>query len=229
MGAAAEISEGLRLKPVRAMIASRMKASLEASAQLSYFADADITTLLQARGEWKKAGHAIGIEDCVITALSRVFRDFPEFNAVFSEGLVSVLPVQDIAVAISTDNGLMTPIIRNVETLSLTEISGQRRDLVQRGRAGTLKVSEMKGGSFTISNLGLTRVRHFTPILNHPQVALLGLGRIDQRYCPDGSGWTRSSIMGLSLTADHQWLDGEPCGRFLEALCDALENFTTAP
>ncbi|MEM8696554.1 MAG: 2-oxo acid dehydrogenase subunit E2 [Pseudomonadota bacterium] len=229
MGKGIESPCGERLKPVRAMIASRMKASLEAGAQLSYFADVDVTTLLQSRKEWKAAGHAIGIEDCIIAALSLVLRDFPEFNATLSDGLISVTPVQDIAVAISTDTGLMTPIIRDAGALSLTEIGKKRRDLVQRGRAGTLKVSEMKGGSFTISNLGLTRVRHFTPILNHPQVALLGLGRIEDRYRPDGAGWAVSRIMGLSLTADHQWLDGEPCGRFLEALCDALEDFSPAP
>lgn len=229
MAATVETSAGERLKPVRAMIANRMKASLEASAQLSYFADADITALLRSRLEWKKAGHSIGIEDCVIAALSRVFREFPEFNATLSEGMVTVSPVQDIAVAISTDNGLMTPVVRNVETLSLKEISEHRRDLVQRGRSSALKVSEMKGGSFTVSNLGLARVKHFTPILNHPQVALLGLGQIEDRYRPEGSGWARSQIMGLSLTADHQWLDGEPCSRFLEGLCDALENFIPNP
>ncbi len=229
MDSATPDPEGTRLKPVRAMIANRMKASLEASAQLSYFVDADLTALLQSRLGWKQAGYTISVEDCVIAALSSVLADFPDFNATLSEGKVSVLPVQDIAVAISTDHGLMTPVIRDVASLSLKEISERRRDLVHRGRTGALKVSEMKGGSFTISNLGLTRVRHFTPILNHPQVALLGLGRVEDRYRPDGAGWSKSRIMGLSLTADHQWLDGEPCGRFLDRLCDALENFIPAP
>lgn len=213
------------LPMLRKMIAQHMISSLSTTAQLTYFADADVTNMLEQRKAWKIQGHAIGIEDCVIAALSSTLQDYPAFNATLIDQEISVHADHNVSVALSTPTGLLTPVIRQAQTRALEDLAATRRDLVNRGRVGALKVSEMKGGTITLSNLGLTRVRHFTPILNAPQVALLGLGRIDQKVQMSAGAMESRAMMGLSLTADHQWLDGEPCGQFLGALCDRLETF----
>lgn len=226
----AAASEGIRLSGVRAVVAQRMMESLRGSAQLTYFADADITDMLAKRRDWKHSGHSIGLEDCVMAALVSALRDFPDFNALLEDEVVRVSGQVDISVAISSPAGLMTPVVRRVDLLTLSEIAERRRDLVTRAQAGRLKVSEMKGGTITLSNLGLTRVRHFTPILNAPQIALLGLGRIEDTARPDGAGgfvWRKT--IGLSLTTDHRAQDGDPSGRFLAAICNELEKFAAEP
>lgn len=222
--------EGERIQGVRAAIARRMMDSLRDAAQLTYFDDADVTRALTQREGWKAAGQRIGIEDMVIAAIALAVRKFPDFNATVEDDMFRVLPNVDVSVAISTPAGLMTPVVRDVQAASLVEIAERRRDLVTRAMEGRLKVSEMKGGSFTISNLGLTRVRHFTPILNRPQVALLGIGRITDMVGLDAGGTlSNRKLMGLSLTADHRVIDGEPSGRFLACLCEELENFRSEP
>lgn len=217
-----------KLSMLRKMIAKHMMGSLSTTAQLTYFAHADVTGLLAQRQAWKTAGEAIGIEDCIIAALSAILNDFPAFNATLEEGEIHLHAAHNISVALATPSGLLSPVLHGAEDLPLRAIAERRRDLVTRGLAGKLKVTEMKGGTFTISNLGLTRVTHFTPILNVPQVALLGLGRIEQRCAPSKDGIETRSMIGLSLTADHQWLDGAPCGDFLTALCERLEQFDIA-
>ena len=215
-----------KLSGIRAVIAERMLGSLHEAAQLTYFADADITGLLEKRATWKEAGRKIGIEDCIIAALARALAEFPSFNAHCEGDTFTPLKGMDIAVAISSPAGLMTPVVRSAQSASLDDIAASRRDLVARAMEGRLKVSEMKGGSFTISNLGLTRVQHFTPILNRPQVALLGLGRIEPVARPHSDGgvlWGQK--IGLSLTADHRVVDGDPSGQFLARICEELEDF----
>ncbi|MFV3077416.1 2-oxo acid dehydrogenase subunit E2 [Niveispirillum fermenti] len=219
----------IALKGVRGVIAARMMDSLHHSAQLTYHAEADISALLDQRREWKQAGLKISVEDCVIHALARVLAAFPAFNGVLEDGLFTPSAGLDLSVAITTPGGLMTPVLRGASTLSLAGIAAARADLVARAQAGKLAVSQMRGGSFTLSNLGTTRVRFFTPILNRPQVALLGLGRVDPVLVPDGAGGGRTvQRLGLSLTADHRLLDGYPCGQFLEGLCHAVERFEAA-
>lgn len=223
------MSVPIPLKGVRGVIAARMMDSLQQSAQLTYHAEADIAALLVQRQAWKERGLKISVEDCVIHALARVLPDFPHFNGTLEDGLFTPSPVLDLSIAITTPGGLMTPVLRGATSLSLVEIAAARTDLGARAAAGKLAVSQMKGGSFTLSNLGTTRVRFFTPILNRPQVALLGLGRVEPALLPDGDGGVRvAQRLGLSLTADHRLLDGYPCGQFLEALCHALEQFEPA-
>lgn len=225
MTATAAQSTPKPLGGVRAVIAKRMHESLQESAQLTYFADADVTRLLDMRRQWKADGKRIGIEDCIIAAIAGALIDFPEFNATLNKDGLAQQPQLDVSIAISSPSGLVTPVLRDAGAQSLEQIAENRRDLVERALASKLKVSEMKGGTFTISNLGLTRVRHFTPILNRPQVALLGIGRIERIAAEgkDGSLEWRDR-MGLSLTADHRVLDGDPSGRFLGRICNALER-----
>lgn len=209
---------------IRAMIARRMRQSLAEAAQISYFAEADMGAVIAARAAWKAQGLSIGFEDIVIAALGRVVQTFPDFNAHFSDGRLTRWPQCDVSVAIASPVGLVTPVVRDAGAIALTDIARQRRALVEKAMAGSLAIADMKGGTITLSNLGLSRVRYFTPILNPPQVAIIGLGQIEEGVViVDGALATRHR-MGISLTTDHQIVDGAPCGEFLSALCRDLEQ-----
>ncbi len=222
----AEQLEAVRLRGVRKVIADRMQASLQSTAQLTYHADADITHLLAERRLWKEKGRLISLEDCLIFALSAVLAELPEFNGTSDTQSIHPSASIDMSLAISSPAGLMTPVLKGVETFDLDTLAETRRDVVGRALKGKLAVSEMKGGSFTLSNLGHTRVRYFTPILNAGQIAILGVGRLETRLALSDQGEVcQQSILPLSLTADHRIVDGEPAGRFLTLLCEQLEDF----
>lgn len=208
----------LRFTGVRGVIARRMAESLATTAQLSFFADADASALSAARARWKDAGTRIGYEDLVIAALVRILPDFPLFNAHEIEGEVVPQPAIHAGVAIALPGSLVVPAIFDCQAKSLPEIAEARASLVERAPRNRLTVREMSGATISISNLGLTRVRHFTPILNRPQTAIVGLGTIG-----------RDGTMGISLTVDHRAIDGAPAGAFLTALCEALEGAHPLP
>ena len=216
-------SDGRRLAGARRVIAQRMMQSLAASAQLTYHTDADVTELMARRTGWKARGAGISLEDCAIAALAGALAAQPQLNGTLQDDLLKLEAAVDVAVAISVGDGLMTPVIRNADRLDLAGVAAARADLVARARSGALKVSEMKGGTTTISNLGLTVVRHFTPILNGGQLTLLGLGRIETRLARSATGEVVERLsLGLSLTADHRVVDGEPAGHLLGDICERL-------
>jgi len=161
------MAKTIPLKGIRRMIASKMSASLQEAAQLSYFADFDATELIKRRARVNENSPIkIGYEDFFAEALGAVLPNHPEHNGrVTSEGAELSNSVH-ISVAVALSSGLVAPTMFGVETKSLIEISTARRDVMERARTGKLTVHEMTAGTFTISNLGLTRVRHFTPILN---------------------------------------------------------------
>ncbi|WP_375209456.1 2-oxo acid dehydrogenase subunit E2 [Hyphomonas jannaschiana] len=219
-----------RIGGVRKIIAERMLASLHSTAQLSYHGDADVTDLMARRSAWKTAGQAISLEDCLIHAIARTLEAYPDFNGVADDVSITRHESIDLSLAISTPMGLMTPVLRDVGSMPLVDIADRRRDLIERAQVGKLAVSEMKGGSFTLSNLGHTRVRYFTPILNAGQIALLGVGRLVETAIVDEVGHPKAArMLPLSLTADHRIVDGEPAGQFLDQLCRHLEQFRAKP
>jgi pyruvate dehydrogenase E2 component (dihydrolipoamide acetyltransferase) len=220
------VSEGgTHLAGARRVIAQRMMRSLATTAQLTYQTEVDITELLARRSAWKAAGLRIGVEDCAIAALAQALGAHPQLNGVTDGEVLKLASAVDVSVAISVGAALMTPVIRGADRLDLLGIAEARAALVERARAGRLQVSEMKGGTTTISNLGLTVVRHFTPILNGGQLTLLGLGRVETRLARNAAGEiVDRQTLGLSLTADHRIVDGEPAGRLLDAVCERLRT-----
>ena len=216
---------GTRLSGARRVIAQRMMQSLTTTAQLTYQTEVDVTELLARRSAWKAAGLRIGVEDCAIAALAQALAAQPELNGTTAGEMLQLESAVDVSVAISIGDALMIPVIRDAASLDLPGLAAARADLVARARAGRLQVSEMKGGTTTISNLGLTVVRHFTPILNGGQLTLLGLGRVETHLARNDAGEiVDRQTLGLSLTADHRIIDGEPAGRFLAAVCERLRT-----
>lgn len=217
--------ESLRapLRGARKVIAEHMMQSLHGSAQLSFHTTSDVTELLSARVRWKATGRAISIEDCIIAAIADVAADNRQANGTVTEDGLLLHEDVNVAVAISINALLLTPVIRQADKLSLDEIAARRRDLVEKAKASRLQTSEMTGGTVTISNLGLTTVRHFTPILNKGQLVILGVGRIEPRLVMNEEGAIEQrQEIGLSLTVDHRFIDGEPAAQILGAIGERL-------
>lgn len=219
----------IRLAGVRGAIAAKMAKSLQTAAQLSFHAECDVTDLLALRSRLNAAGRC-GVEDLLILALCRALRAHPGLNGHVMDDRIELRAAIHVAVAIALPGGLMAPCLFDVQDMDLARIAAARADLVARARNGALKVSEMTGGTITLSNLGQSRVTYFTPVLNLPQIAILGVGRARDQLVDRGDGHpAKRTLMGLSLTVDHRAVDGGPAAAFLTALCEEIENVDRLP
>lgn len=215
----------VRLAGMRGMIAAKMMESLATTAQLSFHSDCDASALLACRDALRREARAGGIEDLVIWALLRSLREHPGLNGHVVDGHIETLETVNVAVAIALANGLVAPALFDAGSLGFDALAAARADLVERARAGRLSVGEMTGGTITLSNLGRSRVDAFTPILNVPQIAIVGLGRIRPAIVPGPGGQAVATHrLGLSLTVDHRAIDGAPAAAFLSGLCEAIEG-----
>lgn len=215
------------LRGVRGMIADKMVASLHDAAQLTHHARADVSALMVAKAALAKADVKVSVEDLLIAALVRVLGRHPDINGVVKGRDIVLSEPIDLCVAIALPGNLLAaPAIFAACGKSLAELRAARQDLSARARTNKLTVPEMTGGSFTISNLGLSRVEQFTPILNTPQIGILGVGRIVETAVPSEGGVAFRPFAGLSLTFDHRAIDGAPAADFLSDLCVEIEGFT---
>lgn len=214
------------LRGARGMIADKMVASLREAAQLTHHARADVATLLAVKAALAEGGVKISVEDLLMAALVRVLQRHPDLNGVVKGRDILLFDHIDLCVAIALPGNLLAaPAIFGACGLSIEGLRAARQDLAARAKANKLKVHEMTGGTFTISNLGLTRVEQFTPILNAPQIAILGIGRVIETACSAPGGVAFLPMVGLSLTFDHRAVDGAPAADFLTALCIEIESF----
>jgi pyruvate/2-oxoglutarate dehydrogenase complex dihydrolipoamide acyltransferase (E2) component len=215
----------IKLTAMRGMIASKMLESLSTTAQLTHFAECDVTGLQAMKARLASEGLKASVEDLIVDAVVQSLRRYPALNATLQNSEITQRADLNVAVAVALPGDLLVaPAIFNAGNLSLAERVAARRDLVDRSKINKLTVKEMTGGTFTISNIGLTRVRHFTPILSIPQVAILGVGETAQRaWVVDGRIEPRP-IMGFSLTFDHRAVNGAPAGDFLTDLCKTIEG-----
>ena len=212
---------------VRKVIAKSMHASLSEMAQLTLNSSFDATALLAYRDKLKAGAEAVGlgkitINDMVLYAVSRVLPNYPEINANVVDNTFRKFKHANIGMAVDTDRGLLVPVIFGSEKLTLSELAAKTKEAAGKAREGKLSPDDMSGGSFTVSNLGSMGVESFTPVINPPQTAILGVCCTTNRVKADGSVYP---AMGLSLTFDHRAVDGAPAAKFLKELCTALENF----
>ncbi|KRB82702.1 hypothetical protein ASE00_11760 [Sphingomonas sp. Root710] len=210
---------------IRRMIARKMMDSLASTAQLSFTTRVDATALVATRAAWKQAGVPAGYEDLLLTAVRDTLLEYPRFNAVSTADAVHIYDEICVSVAVALDDSLVAPAMPDLRGMKLPEIVELRRALVARARANKLTLSEMSFGTFTISNIGTTRVDHFTPILNGGQVAILGIGRITPAlHLGEDGGVASRPELALSLTTDHRVIDGAPSGAFLTSLAERIEG-----
>ena len=218
------------VKGIRKLIADRMRSSLESSAQLTFNGSANAKQIQALRARFKADGGAFGLSgvtigDLVVYAVTRVLPLFPYANATLENGTLKTYERVHLALAVDTPRGLMVPVIRNADQLSLSELSSESKRLAAACQAGSISPDELSGGTFTVSNLGAFGVESFTPVLNAPQVAILGVDNIVPRAAagPDGA-LVLEQRLGLSLTVDHQVIDGAPAARLLKGIADAITD-----
>ena len=213
------------VRGARRLVAERMHASLRDTAQLTMTSYADATRLLQLRAAFKTADpqfemSGVTLNDLLLFAVARTLTEHPEINATCRDGESGLEIVRSAAVhlafAVDTPRVLMVPVIRDAAGLRVRELSKRAADLAERCREGSVTPAELSGGTFTVSNLGSFGVESFTPILNPPQAAILGVGAVSWR--PIGEQEVQQQI-ALSLTIDHRLIDGAPAARFLQTLC----------
>ncbi len=212
---------------VRKVIAKAMHGSLSEMAQLTLNSSFDASSLLSFRAKLKESGEALGlgkitINDMVLYAVARVLPNYPEINANLVDNKFRKFKHANVGMAVDTDRGLLVPVIFGAEKLTLAELSAQAKIMAGKAREGKCSPDEMSGGSFTVSNLGSMGIESFTPVINPPQTAILGVCCTTNRVKADGKVYP---AMGLSLTFDHRAVDGAPAAKFLKELCTALENF----
>ena len=223
------MSDGVRtvpLKGVRGMIADAMVKSLSTAAQLTHHSSADATALMAEKARLADTGVKASVEDLLMLAVVRALKKHPNANGKVDGREVYLHDSIDLSVAIALPgNLLVAPAIFGADQMDVSALRTARQDLAARAKINKLTVTEMMGGTFTVSNLGLTRVEHFTPILNQGQICILGIGRmVDRAVRADDGGIELRPYVGLSLTFDHRALDGAPAGDLLTSLCDEVEG-----
>jgi pyruvate dehydrogenase E2 component (dihydrolipoamide acetyltransferase) len=207
----------------RGVIARRMTESLQSSAQLTLTTEANVTVLVRQR----QAPHEqpdLTYNELLIKASALALRKHPRLNSTVVGQEIHVLPEIHVGLAVALDDGLVVPVVRNADQKPLAVIASEVRELIERARAGKLMMAEITGGTFTVTNLGGFGITSFTPIINPPEAAILGVGCIVDRLVRRDSDMVWQQMMGLSLTVDHRVVDGAPAAAFLKTLCELLER-----
>jgi len=218
---------------VRKLIADRMLTSLQSTAQLTLNTSADASNLLSSR-KWLKSSPAklglnkITLNDLILYIVANILPKFKNINAHFLGDKILEFEQVHLGFAVDSPRGLMVPIIHNAHLLSLKEISQEARRLSIACQEETILPDELNGGTFTVTNLGTMGIESFTPILNIPQVAILGIGSISLKPIMKEDKVQFIPHIGLSLTFDHRAVDGAPAAKFLQGLNKLIANFDLA-
>jgi 2-oxoglutarate dehydrogenase E2 component (dihydrolipoamide succinyltransferase) len=223
--------ERVRMTRLRQTVAKRLKEAQNTAAMLTTFNDVDMTAVIEARTKYKdlfekKHGVRLGFMGFFVKAAVQALRDIPSVNASIEGDEIVYHDYADISVAVSAPNGLVVPVIRDAQDLSVSGIEKTIGDFGKRAKEGTLKMDEMRGGTFTISNGGVFGSLMSTPIINPPQSAVLGLHRIEERPVVRNGQVVVRPMMYLALSYDHRLIDGREAVTFLVALKNAIEDPT---
>lgn len=220
----------IKLPKIRKVIANNMKNSLQSTAQLTIHSVFNATGMQNCREQFKNQNgemKTVTIGDLILYAAAKTLteKEFSYMNSwMVSDEEVIEFGTVNLGCAVDTDRGLMVPTIFNADTRSLLHISNELKELASACREGNISPDKLKGATFTVSNLGAFGVRTFTPIINPPQVGILGVGCIDYMMKKTKEGILYYPGCTLSLTFDHRYVDGGPAARFLKKLCENLEN-----
>lgn len=225
--AAAREDEVMAVRGMRKVIAERMYASLQETAQLTMDMDVAMDDCVKLRSqlieEWAGDGVRPSYTDIVMKAAAKALLDHPRMNAQFLGSEINLRGEVHIGMAVALEEGLVVPVVRHVDQVGLKEIALESSRLAGLAREGKLGLDDMAGGTFTVSTLGMFGVDSFTPILNPPEVGILGVNRLRDDVRWEGERPVRQKAMTLSLTWDHRALDGAPAAQFLASVRDYLE------
>ena len=213
---------------VRKVIARRMLESKQTVPHFYLTMEMEIDALLAARAAInvvaEKKGAKASVNDMVIKACAMALRDHPECNASWTEDEMIQYGAVDISVAVATDRGLITPIVRNADMKGAARIATEMKDLAARAKSGKLKLEEFQGGGFTISNLGMFGVTHFSAIINPPQAMILAVGAGEERVVARKGQVVVRTMMNCTLAVDHRVVDGAMGAQFMQTLKAYIEQ-----
>ncbi len=217
-----------KISGIRGTIAKRMHSSLQEMAQLTLHMDADFDAIVKDRDERKGAGGTAslpGFTDYVIAATARALKLHPIVNSQVTAEGIALLPEVHVSMAVALDEGLIVPVIKNTTSLDLSSLASETKRLSGAARDGKLSLSELEGGTFSVSTLGMFGVDGFTPVINPPNAAILGVGRLRDDVVVNAKGKVSTvKRMTLSLTWDHRVFDGAPAAEFCQSIVDLLAD-----
>ena len=213
-----------KLSAMRSTIARRLLESTQGIPHYRLSSDVQMTALLARRAELNRSSAPVSINDLLIRACALTLPDHPALNAQFDGTELLKFPHVDISVAVATDNGLVTPIVRNADTLTPAEIGRAVNLLAASARSGSLRREDITGGTFTISNLGMFGIDRFDAIINPPQVGILAVGAISDRVVLREGQPVAVKFVTLTVSCDHRVVDGAVGARFLAQLRDQIER-----
>jgi pyruvate dehydrogenase E2 component (dihydrolipoamide acetyltransferase) len=214
-----------KMTSMRATIARRLLESKQSIPHYRLAVDVDLTALLARRAQMNEGGGTkMSVNDLLVRATALALVKHPGVNAQLQGDEVVRFPHADICVAVASDNGLVTPIVRAADTKSTAQIATEVADLAERARSGRLTRDEITGGTFTISNLGMFGVDRFDAIINPPQVAILAVGTGSDRVVPRNGQATVAKVATFTLSCDHRVVDGAAGAQFLATLRELVEH-----
>ena len=217
----------IELSRSKRLTGQRMLDSAQNVPQFALTIDADIRNLLKFREQAKSAGDNFSLTALLIHATAMTLRDHFLLNASFEDDGITVFDAINVGVATAAEDGLRVPVIHDADKLSLTALNDKLGELVEKARENRLSPAEISGGTFTVSNLGMTGITHFTPLVNPPQSAILGVAAPRSLIIPGTDGGTEiARMMALTVACDHRVLDGAEAAAFLGSLKSALQSFS---
>ena len=212
----------VRASKLRSVIAQRMLAGVTQAAPVTLMTKVDAGPLVAYRKSLKQAppdGLSPSYNDILLLLVARTLREQPQLNACWDRDGIHTYDDIHIAIAVDTDSGLLAPVIRHVDQLTLEQLTARSGHLIAEARSGRLSQDNMEEGTFTVTNLGMFGIEAFTPILNLPQAGILGIGRIVEEPIVCAGQLVAGKTLSLSLTFDHRVVDGAPAARWLQSLC----------
>lgn len=216
------------MRGMRKVIAERMHASLQQMAQLTMAMEVEMDEAVKLRtaliAEWAPENIRPGYTDLVIKAVAKALRLHPRLNSTITANGIELLREIHVGMAVAVEDGLLVPVIRDADRVPLREIASESTRLATLARDGKLGPDDMAGGTFSVTSLGMSGIDFFTPVINPPNTAILGVGRIRDALRWDGDRPLRCSQMTLSLTIDHRAVDGTPGADFLQSVRDLLQS-----
>lgn len=224
-GATAE-QRTVPLTPMRRIVGQRMTQSKQSAPHFYVNMDVDMSAVSKIRAQRKETGEKVipSINDFILRACAQALKNFPSMNATYTDQGIQLLSDINIGMAVALEEGLVVPVIRNTDRLTLEQLARASRELIEKAQKKKLLPLDYEGGTFTVSNLGMFGVESFVAIINPPQCAILAAGQVAPRVVPDSEGIAVRSMMTLTLSADHRIVDGAIAARFLQEVKQCLED-----
>lgn len=218
------VEEIVPMSVMRRIIALRMSESHTIAPTVTYHSSVNMTAMKALKTDLQNCDIKVSYSDLLVYVVSRVLSEFPMVNCSVEDTNLRLKKYVNMGLAVAVPNGLLVPVLRGTDKMSLTQISSYAKEMAIKAKEGTLSQDDLIGGTFTITNLGMYGIESFNPIINQPEVAILGVNVIKDMVVAEGTGFVIKPTMTLSLTADHRAVDGAVAAQFLSRVRELMET-----